>query len=280
MSNVFFMDRNGAGDSANILPILRLVQQHGHTVFTSKQLPIYENTGIGCATRDMVFDYTISCDFSHEVNVPSMVIPQRVKEALGLDITGEFHQGLAYSKEEQRRLAGYKKSLYVNIFPYTTIRQKRIPSSIVRELVNHIKSTYPGYKVLTSISDVNKYNWDRAFEHADGTHPLSSYFSREWLLAIAGAQLNICVDGGPVNVSLASGSKTLGLLTIADKRLCTLYPSEQWRVVQSMTKCSPCFKAADYGTCEVLGCLQSSDPCGNYFDMSAVKQAIAELLCQ
>ena len=96
---------------------------------------------------------------------------------------------------------------------------------------------------------------------------------------MAGAKLNICLDGGPFNVSLASGVKTLGLLSIADKRLAQLYPQEQWRVSQSTIECSPCFKCVHSDAPGMIhSCLYPEHSCGAHFDLVDIFSKVEELL--
>jgi hypothetical protein len=274
--DIFFHDINGAGDKVNVLPVLRLLHAQGHTVYT-KATPtsIYENTGILDYEDGTTVDAIIPMYFEEEETVPAALVVGRVK---GIDLSGQFGQGLAFDDEELEFIDMKRALEYINVFPYTNVKQKTLDPNLARELVEFLLGK--GLRVHTSpaIFDNNKYPWADVFK---GTHlnAMYPYFDRRWMLDIAGARLNICIDGGPFNVSLATGTKTLGLLSVADERLCQLYPKEQWRVSQSTIKCSPCFKCVHVETPGMIhGCESPVKSCGDVFDMKDVFKKIEELL--
>ena len=272
-------DYNGAGDKVNILPVLRLLQQMGHEVHTHLQPPsIYENTGIKPYIAGIPYDAKLPCSFEAEKTVPADLILKRIKDGTGIDLTGQYGPGLAFSEEEMDFIEMKKALEYVMVFPYTNVAQKAIHPNIARAIVQFLLGK--GFNVCTSPAgfDNNKYPWREVFEGARFMN-MYPYFDRRWLLDIAGARLNVCLDGGPFNVSLATGVNTVGLLGVADKRLAQLYPPEQWRVSQSTIECSPCFKCvASDEPGKINGCLHPTQPCGEHFDLEDVFKKIEELL--
>lgn len=275
---IYFKNALGAGDHASILPALQYMVSLGHEVYTTQAHNLYQCTQIKHEQPGIAYDVIIPVEFTEEVNIPATFLKNKVKELTGIDVPdGITLPAVMYDEVEQLQIERAKRHPYVNVFPYTTIRQKSLSPEIARKIVEYLLSK--GLKVKTSRPnyDSNTYPWDFVFTGCD-YHRQYGYFSREWIMDIASAQLNICIDGGPVNVSLATGTKTLGLLTIADKSLCRLYPEQQWRVSQSTLRCSPCFKPADYGTKEVKMCLQPNDPCGANFNLNDIYKKIEELL--
>lgn len=275
---IYFDNNLGAGDRANILPVLQYLISSGHEVFTSCVNNLYNNTSIKEGNPSDKYDVVIPVKFVENANIPATVLKEAVHSLTGIEIPDNIPiQSLEYDDLEVLQIERAKKHPYVNLFPYTTIRQKSLAPLIARNIVEYLQSK--GLKVMTSRPwyDGNTYPWDFVFAGCE-FHPQHDYFSRQWIMEIASAQLNICIDGGPVNVSLVSGAKTLGLLTLADESLCRLYPKEQWRVAQSTLSCSPCFKSADYGLKEVRECLSPKMPCGFHFDRDDVINKIEELL--
>jgi hypothetical protein len=276
---IFFRDINGAGDKVNVLPVLRLLHAQGHTVYTNATpSSIYENTGILDYEDGTKVDAIIPAYFEEEKTVPADLIIGRVKEFTGIDLTGQFGPGLAFSDEELEFIEIKRALEYVQVFPYTNVKQKTLDPKLARALVEFLLGK--GLRVRTSpaIFDNNRYPWANVF---DGTflNSMYPYFDRRWLLDMAGSRLNICIDGGPFNVSLAAGTKTVGLLSVADKRLCQLYPQDQWRVSQSTIKCSPCFKCVHAESPGMIaGCVSPVNSCGDEFDMQDIFRKIEELL--
>ncbi len=280
---IFFDDNNGAGDKINVLPVLRLLQIEGHEVFTRKApAGIYINTGISIHQEGAEYDATIDMRFDdmpdiEKTTIPANIILQRVFRATGIDLVGQFGPGLAFDAEELEFI-GIKRGLeYINFFPYTNIKQKCIDPMVARAIVEFCLAR--GLNVCTTpvLYDNNIYPWNKIFV-GGRYHTPFPYFDRRWILDVAGAKLNICLDGGPFNVSLATGAKTLGLLTIADTSLCQLYKSDQWRVSQSTMQCSPCFKLSDYDNGQVKECLHPQRSCGAHFDLADIYEKIEELL--
>lgn len=274
---IAFADKNGAGDKANVLPILRLLVQQGHDVFThTTPSSIYLNTGIKSYEEGAQYDVSIPMWFEQESSVPGALIVERILRYTGINLMGQFGPGFEFDPEEKEFIEVKRALEYVTVFPYTNVGQKTIGVDIARQIVEFVQSK--GFKVRTApvIFDNNRYPWAKVFDGC-GFYSMFPYFDRRWLVDMASSRLNICLDGGPFNVSLAAGAKTLGLLTVADKRLACLYPAEQWRVSQSTVPCSPCFKCVhEAGT--IAGCVRPNDPCGAHFDLEDVYQKIEELL--
>lgn len=280
---IFFDDKNGAGDKINVLPVLRLLKAQGHEVFT-RTIPesIYLGTGILSHQEGTTYDAVVNMQFSEMPDIPGFstvpanIILQRIFHATGIDLVGQFGSGLEFDEEELEFIEIKRGLEYINFFPYTNINQKCIAPAIAREIVEFCLAK--GWSVCTTpvLYDNNTYPWNKIF--AGGRyHSPYPYFDRRWFLDVAGARLNICLDGGPFNVSLATGAKTLGLLTIADTALCQLYKSDQWRVSQSTMTCSPCFKLADYTNGEVKDCPHPKNGCGAHFDLADIFRKIEEL---
>jgi len=272
---LFIRNELGAGDHANILPALRYLTNIGYEVVAHRVYSLYDHLRV----RDPPVDHAIEIPvhFQPEKNLPATQLCEELRERLGLDISGIVFPGVCFSADEFRRVRGLSQCPYVNVFPYTSIRQKVIDPQIVRTVVRHIESR--GIPVFTTrLTNDDAYPWSELFRNFRPMHP--AHFHRQWILEVAGAALNVCCDGGPLNVSLSCGTPTLGLLTIADASLMSFYPPWQWRAVASNFPCSPCFRAADYGSKRVSGCDHLEDSCGSHFSEATVLRAIDELLAE
>jgi hypothetical protein len=170
-----------------------------------------------------------------------------------------------------------RRENFINVFPRTGIKEKTIHPRITECIVRHCERRgFPVYTTPTCSS--SEYPFKSLFSNYHRWH--AGQFSREWLLDIASARLNICCDGGPLNASLAAGVRTVALLSIADESLLNFYPRWQWRSISSTVPCSPCFRAADYNAGRVYGCVRPADVCGDHYDVGAICNAVDELLAQ
>jgi len=271
--SLFLRNELGGGDHANLLPLCRYLYNMGYQVAAYPGNPLYRHLPIRAPGAPG--EEEVGIDFVPERNVPVTHVLESLSSRLALDFSGVFFPGLCFSQQEAAEIRRRRAKRYVNVYPYTSIRQKIIAPDVVYRIVRGLERR--GYRVHTTrLTQRSEYPWDRVFKHF---HPYrGSYFSRGWFLDLAGAVLNICCDGGPLNVSLAAGVPTVGLMTIADHSLMRLYPEWARRTVQSRSPCSPCFRAADYGSREVIGCTRVEPVCGQHFDDEEILQAADDLL--
>lgn len=270
---LFVRNELGAGDHANLLPVFRYLHNVGYDVVGHRAYSLYDHLPV---KEPPVADaIEVPVYFKVEENLPATQLRDDLRERLGLDLSGIVFPGICLSAEELHRVRRLRERPYVNFFPYTTIRQKIVSPQVVGPLIRRLEAR--GWPIFTTrLTDDEAYPWSELFHHFHPTHP--GHFDRQWILEVAGAALNVCCDGGPLNVSLACGTPTLGLLTIADASLMSFYPAWQWRAVSSNYPCAPCFRAADYGSKRVFGCDNLEDYCGRHFPEEEAFQAIDELL--
>lgn len=277
---IYFKQQCGAGDTVNTLPILNYFVENGDTVYSDTRLEsAFKNSKVLQYNNEPV-DHVFTINFETGKNIPATALLEQIKNKLFLDLSQQtLPQGIIFDDEEKETIKYFKSLNFVNILTYTSIKQKRINGSIVFPMVSEVKNL--GYKIKTSIplfdSSCNEYEWEAIFSPKE-IWPEMKYFSREWIITIAGATFNICCDGGAFNVSLSTHTPTIGLLTIADESLAALYPKKLWEVVNSDIVCSPCFKNANYDTKEVNKCISPINHCGNNFSLEKINNAIQKLI--
>ena len=277
MKKLYINNTLGAGDHANFLPVLNFLSAKYivYTDIASTNENLYKNSIINKYSLGLKPDLKYVVYYENAKNIPATDFLENSKLISTADLSSIREcNGIIFTEEEKKDLLS--KEPYVNIFSYSTIRQKRINLKIVEKIVNYIIDK-KRLKVFTSIPEFDgnnssRYKWNSIrWEY----FPATPYFSRDWVLHISGAFINICGDGGPFNVSLASKNpNTIGLLTIADKSLALFYNENKYSIVQSTVKCSPCFNPANYDTCEVYDCVNPINICGDNFNIDEIIAAI------
>lgn len=267
MKTIYFKSECGAGDIVNVSPLLHYLSNYYEVYADLKPDSVFKlPVKIKLFEKGKKTDFQFNINFDVGINIPAKKLIDEIENTLNIKIPlDKLGPGIFFSKEELDSIERLKSKNYVYISTYTSIKQKRIHPSIVNNYLKSIKS----YNVVTHVPKFDNssdgYDWN-AIDNLEMLEPVD-YFSREWILQLAGAQRVIACDGGGFNVALATNTPVTGFLTIADESLCLLYPNNDYKVIQSYLKCSPCFKPADYGKKEIIGCLSVDNVCGNNFNL-------------
>lgn len=267
-TSLVFNDDALGGDMAILNSMYRYLMCIGYDVVVNSKSRVLDNIAYSKKPK-----YKNVVEFEpgvHEYGVRT--IPQNLKktvfESLAIKEADIYFPSVAFTKEECARIRNLLKHKCVNIFPYTGVLQKTIGEDSIRKIIDYLSKKHR--LVSWAMPYKNGYDWS-IFKNK---HAQTEYFSRDFMIYVAGAYLNVSCDGGAMALANGLATRSLALMTYgshvnewSEKRI--------HREIQSTLDCSPCLR--NYGK-EISPCEHKADHCGKNFDIEKIFESIDDIL--